>query len=296
MTIVTDSYSNIKEEYLQALAWIEGLGVNFSSGRTQHYGKVISHWSTAYQTASEQEAKDMFPDFVSSTFEIMEFVDIYRALKNVSASELGPIAEKLQKGVNGPFNAAKESVKSTTARNFIFEALVASRCHRPKNGVSTIFNSTSDTAIQIGLNRIFVECKRLTSLGKLESNVRQACNQLESSIKRNISSQARGIVALDFSKILHSGDKLLVKKNDKELTRELDTITDRIVTQYSKEWQKIYEKKNKNIIGTLIRFSTMATSEERNLMVKAGQWAVIQKSKIRPSDSCLIQKFATLIK
>lgn len=203
MTIEADSYSNINQEYLQALKWIQDIGVNFSSGRTRHYEKVIGHWSTSYQTASEQEAKDIFPDFVSSMFEIMDFIDIYRALHNVSVAELDPTAQKLQKGINGPINSAEESEKSSTARNFIFEALVAARSHRPNNGVKTIFDSTSDTGIKIDKHNIYIECKRLTSLDKLEANVRKACNQLESSIKRDISSQARGIVALDFSKILH---------------------------------------------------------------------------------------------
>lgn len=129
-----------------------------------------------------------------------------------------------------------------------------------------------------------------------EANVRKACNQLESSIKRDVSSQARGIVALDFSKILHAGDKLLVKDNDNELIRELDAITDKIVIQCSNNWQKIYGQKNENILGSLIHFSTMATSEERNLMVRAGQWAVNPKLNIRPSDEALLQQFAAAMK
>lgn len=296
MTIETDSYSNINEEYLQALEWIQNLGIKFSSGRTNHYEKVIDRWSSSYQTASEQEAKDTFPYFVSSMFEIMDFIDIYRALYNVSNAELGPIAQKLQKGINGPIYSAEESDKSSTARNFIFEALVAARCHRPSNGVDAIFDSTSDTAIKIDKHNIYIECKRLTSLDKLEVNVRKACNQLECSIKRDVSSQARGIVALDFSKILHAGDKLFVKDNDNELIRELDAITDRIVTQCSNDWQKVYGKKSKNIMGSLIHFSTMAISEERNLIIKAGQWAVNPKLNIRSSDEALLQKFAAAMK
>jgi ribosomal silencing factor RsfS len=296
MIIDTNSYSNIKEEYLQALKWIQSLGVNFSSGRTGHYEKVIDRWSTVYKTASEQEAKDIFPDFVSSMFEITDFIDVYKALHSVSEAELDQIAKKLQKGINGPINSAEESDKSSAARNFIFEALVAARLHRPNNGVKTIFNSTSDTGIKIDKHNIYIECKRLKSLDKLETNVRKACNQLESSIKRDVSSQARGIVALDFSKILHTGDKLLVKGNDSELIRELDAITDKIMNQCSNNWQKVYGQKNKNIMGSLVHFSTMATSEERNLIVTARQWAVNAKLNIRPSDKALLQQLTAAMK
>lgn len=87
-----------------------------------------------------------------------------------------------------------------------------------------------------------------------------------------------------------------MKDNDNELIRELDAITDKIVNQCSNNWQKIYGKKNKNILGSLIHFSTMATSEERNLMVRAGQWTVNPKLNIRPSDEALLQQFAAAMK
>lgn len=138
MTIATDSYENINKDYADAIEWVRSIGVNITSGRTQFYEKVIGSWTKEYRTASEQEGKDIFPDFVSSMFEVMDFIDIYKSLKNVPTSRIQSIASKLQKGVNGPINLASEANDSSTARNFIFEALVAAWSHRPEKRVETI--------------------------------------------------------------------------------------------------------------------------------------------------------------
>ncbi|GJL66428.1 MAG: hypothetical protein NPIRA05_13990 [Nitrospirales bacterium] len=293
MTIATDSYENIYKDYADAIEWIRSLGVEITSGRTQFYEKVVGKWTNEYRTASEQQGKEIFPDFVSSVFEIMDFIDIYKSLKNVPASQLLSIASKLQKGVNGPINSATETNESSTARNFIFEALVAARSHRPEKGVQAIFDSPSDTGFRINGKNVWVECKRITSLEKLEANVSKACNQLESSLKRDKTTQHRGLVAIDFTKILHQGDKLYVKQNDRELLDGINSIMDQMIGQCSKEWEKVYLRKSNKIVGTLLRFSTMATSEERNLMIKASQWAVSPRQKASHSDNKLLRELAT---
>jgi hypothetical protein len=296
MAIVTDSFENISKDYAETIEWVKSIGVNVTTGRTQFYEKVIENWTKNYRTASEQEGKDVFTDFVSSMFEVMAFIDIFKSLRDVPSNRLKPIASKLQKGVNGPINLASETNGSSTARNFIFEALVASRSHRPKNGIETISDSLSDTGFRINNKSIWVECKRITSLEKLEANVRKACAQLESTFGKDKSTQHRGLVAIDFTKILHPGDKLYVKRNDQELIKGINSISDQMIVQCSKEWEKVYPKKSSKIIGTLLYFSTMATSEDRNLIVKASEWVVNPKRNISDSDEILLRELASKLK
>lgn len=293
MGITTDSYENIHKDYADAIAWIRSLGVNITLGRTQFYEKVVDSWTKEYRTASEQQAKDVFSEFVSSMYEVMDFIDIYKSLKNVPTSRLQLIASKLQKGVNGPIDLASETSDSSTARNFIFEVLVAARSHRPDKGVETIFDASSDSGFRFKRKNVWVECKRITSLDKLEANVKKACSQLESALKRDKSTQHRGLVAVNFTKILHPGDKLLVKQNDRELLAGINSITDQMISQCSNEWEKVYLRKSDKIIGTLLHFSTMATSEERNLMVKASQWAVNPRRNASDSDENLLSELAS---
>lgn len=156
MSIPTQSYDTLSNDYQKALSWMEELGVKISPGRTKHYAKIIDYWKSEYKSASEQKRKDIFPDFVSSVYEISDFIDIYKSLHTESPEKLLHIADKLQKGVNGPINSAQETSRSTTARNYIFEALVAARCHAPFCFINSILDAKSDTGIEVGNKKIWV--------------------------------------------------------------------------------------------------------------------------------------------
>ena len=60
---------------------MESLGIKLLHGRTSHYDRVLQYWRDAYQTATTKEGQQVYSDFVSSMFEIHDFVRIYQALK-----------------------------------------------------------------------------------------------------------------------------------------------------------------------------------------------------------------------
>lgn len=278
MKIETDTYDSVCNNYDCAISWMKSIGVNISSGRTQHYLKVMKYWRDNYKSASGSIAKDIFPSFVSSVSEIDSFIKIYKAFKNEPIEKLSSIKTKLQKGVNGPLNAEDENPNTSEARNYIFEALVAAKFHNPEKEISTILTASTDTAVEFKNKKIWIECKRVTSEKNLENNIRKAANQLDiqlrKKIRKKINTGSKGLVAIDFSKILHAGDQLLVKANDVELLNSVEKITVAFIAQYSNLLNKIFENKNKRIVGTLVHFSTMATSEERNLLVTVSDWGL----------------------
>jgi hypothetical protein len=284
MSIPTETYEAIFEQYSAAMRWMAGLGIKLNPGRTSHYERTIGHWKDAYKTATADEGQHIFPDFVSSMFEVFDFVSIYKAFEGVPAHQLTSVIEKLKKSVNGPINAADETPDSTAARNFLFEAAVAAKAHRPDRGIEAILDARSDTGISLNGKKIWVECKRVTTVDRIESNARKASSQLETILAREVGSGDRGIVALDVSKILNRGDKIFVTRNDDELLASVDRIMDRFIKEHSHVWQRLYERRHKKIIGTIIRFSFMASSEARNLLVHASQWAMNPRLGIATSD------------
>ena len=284
MSIPTESYEAVFEQYSAAMRWMEGLGIKLSPGRTSHYEKIVGRWKDAYKTATADEGRQIFPDFVSSMFEVFDFVSIYKAFGDVPALQLTSVIEKLQKGVNGPINAADETADSTAARNFLFEAAVAAKAHRPDKGVAAILDARSDTGIRLDGKKIWVECKRVTTVDRIESNVRKASRQLETVLAGEVGSGHRGIVALDVSKILNRGDKIFVTRNDSELLASVDRTMDQFIEEHSCIWQHVYERRHKKVIGTIIRFSFMASSEARNLLVHASQWAMNPRLGVAASD------------
>lgn len=296
MNIPTASYEAIAQEYNAAIDWMATLGIKVSPGRTTHYAKIIEYWKDAYKSASENEAKDALPSFVSSVFEVHDFIDIYNAFKNEPIDNLGGLRNKLEKGVNGPINSADETSKSTSARNYIFEALMAARSHHPCRGVHAILNADSDTGISIDGKKLWIECKRISSASKIEANIKDASNQLEKILSKKQGSGNRGIVAIDVTKILNPNSDLYVQKNDNTLIESIDRMMDQFINSNSSQWEKVYSRRNKKIIGTIIRFSFMATSEARNLLVRAGQWGVNPSISASKADNSILKTLVFSIK
>jgi hypothetical protein len=278
------------------MRWMSSLGIKLSPGRTSHYERVIRHWKDAYKGASVDEGREIFPDFVSSMFEIFDFMSIYKAFGSMPRVQLISIIEKLKKAVNGPISSADETPDSTAARNFLFEATVAAKGHRPEKGVEAIFDAKSDTGIRVNGKKIWAKCKRVTMLDRIEDNVRKASSQLEAILEKEVGSGHRAVVALDISKILNRGDKIFVARSDGELLASVDRMMDDFISQQSEVWERIYKRRHKKIIGTIIRFAFMASSEAKNILVHTSQWAVNPRLGIAPADDQLQRQVATALR
>jgi hypothetical protein len=293
--IRTETYEAVYEQYSAAIQWMDELGIKLSPGRTSHYERIVRHWKDAYKTASAGEGKEIYPDFVSSMFEVFDFVSVHKAFQAVPHDLLVPIVEKLRKAVNGPINAADETSGSTTARNFLFEAIVAAKAHRPDMGITAILDAKSDTGIRINGKRIWIECKRVTTPEKIASNIRKASSQLETLLDQEVGAGHRGIVAMDISKILNWGDHIFAAPSDDELMVSVDGMMDRFIEQHSQVWERIYERRHRKIIGTMIRFAFMASSEGRNILVRASEWAINPRRGIAASDEQIQRQLVTTL-
>lgn len=292
MAIPTESYDALHARYSAALEWMSELGIKLGPNRTAHYERVLGHWRVAFKSASDDEARDVFPDFVSSLFEIYDFVDIHAAFKRVPRERLSKITDKLRKAVNGPLNAVEETPKSTSARNALFEAVVAARAHRPESGVEAILDAESDTGIAIDGKSLWVECKRVTTIPRLQDNARKASQQLEQVLNREVGANHRGIVAIDVTKILNAGDRIYVAHDDSQLLTSVDRMMDEFITKHSEVWQRIYQRRHRKIIGTIVRVAFMATSEARNLLVHSSQWAMNPRLGAPEGDVKVQQRLA----
>ncbi|HUW77498.1 MAG TPA: hypothetical protein VMV52_01960 [Candidatus Nanopelagicaceae bacterium] len=295
MTIPTETYEAIFDQYSCAMRWMAGLGIKLNPGRTSHYQKILGHWKDAYKAATPHELQQIFPDFVSSMFEVFDFMSIYKAFEVIPAHQLTSIIGKLQKGVNGPINVADETPESTAARIFIFEAVVAAKAHRPDRGIEAILAARSDTGISLNGQKLWVECKRVTTVNAIESNARKASSQLETILESEVGSDDRGIVALDVSKILNPGDKIFVASNDNELSESIVRMMRQFIEDHSPIWQRVYERRHEKIIGTIIKFSFMATSEARNLPVHTSHWGVNPRLDVATSDKQIQRQLAATL-
>lgn len=293
--ISTESYETNYQKYLAALAWMRAIGVDIERGRTAHYEKILGYWKDAYRIAPDDEVKDVFPDFVSSVFEIDSFIKIHEAFGQFSVSLLEPLIHKLNKGVKGPIDISNETSKSTTARNYIFEVAVAARLHMPIKGVDAILDTPTDTGVKYENKKIWIECKRVTRASKLEANIKDASKQLETQLSKKTGSGHRGMVALDVTKIITAGDEILVAKDDSELLKSIQNKMDAFIEEYTNVWEGVYKRRSPKIIGTIVNISLMASSENRNLLVTTSEWGLNPREGIPLADRNIQDRLATCL-
>lgn len=293
MRIASESYETKYQDYIAAIAWMDSLGLDVNRGRLSHYRQIIGYWKDAYKTATIEEAQKAFPDFVNAMREIEDFVSVFRAFWREPKSNLSLIRDKIEKSIGGPADLIKENSKSNVSRNFLFEAVTAAKAHQPSRGVAAILNADSDTGIAVDNKKIWIECKRLSSAKKIEANVKDASSQLEKVIRRKIGSGHKGIVALDVSKLFNPGDKIYPKKNDLELVSSINQMMDNFIEEKSKYWEKIYSRRSRSIIGTIIRFSFMSVSEDRNLLVTTSQWGLNPRQGVSDADERVLMNLVT---
>tara|TARA_R110001592_G_scaffold332301_1_gene615607 strand:+ start:494 stop:1384 length:891 start_codon:yes stop_codon:yes gene_type:complete len=295
MQISSNSFELILTKYNDACNWLERLGLNIQRGRLSSYLKTIELLSNSYTTASDQELKNQFPDTVNAMYEIMAFIKIYESLSNLSIVDSNGIVSKLKKAITGPKQSTGETTNSNEARNYLFEVLVSATLHSPVKGLLVDFKSETDTGVKFLKKKYLIECKRPQSLRKLESNIRDASNQLHKTLEKTNGSNYRGIISIDISKIFNPEFDLLVKENDTALQNHIKYIMDSFIDKHSHIWQEILKTKDRKIVGVLLRVSLMGISEERNLLVSCVQWAFNPKIGISESESKHLEKMTSIL-
>jgi hypothetical protein len=81
----------------------------------------------------------------------------------------------------------------------------------------------------------------------------------------------RGLVALSISKIINHEQKLLVAKDDLDLSRRLSSVVEKFVRQHEHLWQEAIGALDIRTIGVIVHFSTAAHLENENIIVTCQQ-------------------------
>ena len=103
------------------------------------------------------------------------------------------------------------------------------------------------------------------------------------------------MVALDISKVLNQGDKIFVAANESQLRTSINRMMDRFIEQNSQVWENIYRRRDRKIIGTVIRFSFMSTVESINTLVHTSQWALNPRLGIKPGDEQILRELVAAL-
>jgi len=118
----------------------------------------------------------------------------------------------------------------------------------------------------------FVECKRLHSRSKLQTRIDEAAKQIGRRCNDSQSSKARGIIALDVSKIENSGSLLLPCQTEDQVPREVKQHLHAFVILHKSTPESVREKR---VLGIYV-YLHMPAAILRPIGFRIGKSAVVQ--------------------
>lgn len=172
-------------DYWEAVNWLKDQGLNVSSSRYASIMRDIGEFGEG------EYPKDLI-------WGLSEVDNLYRVYRNVLKKGLVS-QENLKKLLNGSKFLKDEKIgASDNSRNFIFELQVAGAFAR--YGAKVRFDNTkADFKFEIDEGvTCFAECKRVSSLQKLESNLKEAYKQIQT----RCSERDVGVIAIDISRLM----------------------------------------------------------------------------------------------
>lgn len=296
MTIESEKFESVLENFEIATDWIQSIGVRIGRGRLTTYKKFLIDLIDKYKDGTVDEVNDLFLPAMKNFHEIKDICNIYEGLKSIEKNQLIGIKSKLQKAVFGPDSVTEETEKNSSARNHLFESLVSARLHNPANDVIVNLLSKSDTLVTFSNKKYFIECKRVQSIGNIEKNLKKATDQLTAIFKRKIGSNNRGLIALDVSRVINPNFYHLAKKDDNSLEESVDGLLTEFIDDFGGKWQKDLAKRNRKIVGFLFRLSLMGISENRSLMVYCHTWALVPRESNSSIEKLFLEEFVKAFK
>lgn len=295
MSIPRQSYDEIHTQFAQALDWMQEIGVEISSGRTQKYLDILAEWTRRHKEATDQEAKEAFAPFVSAINEVQDFLKVFDAFGSEDADALSPIAERLQEAVNGPSYLFDEKPRTSRPRNFLFEAAVAAKVHQPERGIEAMLDPPTDAGFHFERYRFLIECKRVSRLEAIGQSIRRGTAQLEGALKGRLGSRFRGLVAIDISKVFTSGKEIFAGANEHELRVSINQLMDRFISENCRIWETIYQRRPRKILGAIFRYSFVSSSEADGLLITTDQWAVNPALRCTDGEKNTLRRIAEVL-
>ena len=209
-------------------------------GRIPFYHKKISEYEKYRGYVNE----DMF--YILSSFS--EIFLISRIVEQLQKHDSKEFIETLKKIVKG--NNFRGESENDTARNFIFELLIASDFQEN----NFYIDLSTKTDIVVFEPNILIECKRIQSEKKLIERINEGINQIND---RN-TGEYNGIVFIDISELIDISKRIIIQvplENTLTLLTNLidtDLIVDKIIDTLDLEVKnKIFDDMNK--INNLIK-------------------------------------------
>jgi hypothetical protein len=160
-----------------------------------------------------------FPTFANDLHESQEFIEACDEFPDLTQPGLRDRIEKVLKGAR---ELEKETPERGEARNYLFELVMAGLLKRA--GFKVRLDRIEDVSLEYSDRPFFIECKRILSQAKLQERIDHAANQIGKRCNDAGTQKARGVIAIDISKLLNDGKSFLQCPTLEALNSEVETL------------------------------------------------------------------------
>jgi len=156
----------------------------------------------------------------------VEGFELSDALKCLLDNRVDIPDELLKRSLDGHADAAQETAKSNQGRNAMFELSIAAAVAR--QGLKPVFNlDKPDLEFQFESRRVLMECKRVLSENGIDEAMSVGIRQLRKKV--NVSADDVGLVAVNISRLLNSGDGWWTITGEVHPVRVLSNMIHRVI-------------------------------------------------------------------
>ena len=177
------------DQFMKALNWLESLDIRLINTRYKHYAHAEKF---DREFIIFDEVENDFLNYFNSLREIDELNWIYESFESVIVTE--NTKELLRKLVGGAVYR-KDDKPSSHARDTLFHLRLAGYFSRANILVDV--ESPWDVLAEYQGRRIAVEAKRITSLAKVKTRIKEAKRQINKHMILPENNKAFGIIAID---------------------------------------------------------------------------------------------------
>ena len=218
------------------------------STRLDSYRKTFAEFDRIVSEGRIQQWADV-ANFETLCNDLEESQEILEACDQFSDLTKPGLRDRLEKVLSGQRELAKESLAKAEARNVLFELVMAARIDRA--GFVVDLDKIEDISFKLSGRHCFVECKRVHSAKKLPTRIEEAAKQISRRCNHSSNSKARGLIALDVSKIENPGAFLLSCQTENQVPREIKQHLQAFVALHTSALQSVRDRE-KRVLGIYV--------------------------------------------
>lgn len=244
-------------DFNAAVEWVASVGFPIERGRIADYRKMLTKVADRFDIHrwDDFEDQEYAKQVCTVLLEVRELVSIHRGLSDISdPADLHAMRHFLK----GPFKPTDESVNNSSnrPRNIGFELYLTALFAYAK--LMPIYGTDADLCFEHNDYTFFVEAKRPMFSHSINAAIKDANKQLTRRLEGTQSTMARGLIALDLSKIINPRDKVMPVRDTRHLDQLMNGETQLQIGDLARYWHK---GRNSGTVGVLLHFRLLTQFE-----------------------------------